>query len=87
MIRDGDYCLIADPEIDLPRQNMFKEEFIGDIKKTGFTNFRLFDLTKDPEQEHDLAGEQPERFDAMKKKMVELNADVMAEAIDWRTLD
>ncbi len=87
VIRDGDYCLIADPEIDLPRQNMFKEEFIGDIKKTGFTNFRLFDLTKDPEQEHDLAGEQPERFDAMKKKMVELNADVMAEAIDWRTLD
>ena len=36
VIRDGDWCLLADPEIDLPRQNMFLERFIGDIKKTDF---------------------------------------------------
>lgn len=86
VIRDGDYCLIADPEIELSRQNMFKEEYIGDIKKTALINFQLFDLTKDPRQEKDLATDLPERFEAMKKAMIELNADVMAEAFDWRTL-
>jgi len=84
VIRDGDYCLIADPEIDLPRQNMFKESFIGDIKKTDLINFRLYNLRKDPKQENDLASQQPERFAKMKQQMLDLHREVVTEAYDWR---
>jgi arylsulfatase A len=84
VIRDGDYCLIADPEIDLPKQNMFKEEFIGDIKKTGLLNFRLYHLRNDTGQEHDLASQQPDRLEKMKQQMLDLHREVVAEAYDWR---
>ena len=84
MIRDGDYCLTADPEIDLSRQNMFKEEYIGDIKKTGLINFQLFNLRKDPHQDHDLASQEPERLVKMKEQMQTLHREVVAEAFDWR---
>ncbi len=84
VIRDGDYCLIADPEIDLPRQNMFKEAFIGDIKKTALINHRLFNLRDDPGQENDLSEAQPERLRKMVAAMETLHRDVMEEAIDWR---
>ena len=86
VIRDGDWCLLADPEINLPRQNMFLEKFIGDIKKTGFVNYRLHNLRTDPTQDIDLSGKKPERFARMKEQMLELHHDVMDEAFDWRTL-
>ncbi len=86
VIREGDFCLIADPEIDLSRQNMFKEEYIGDIKKTALINHQLFNLREDPGQKNDLAKALPERFEAMKQKMDVLHRDVVDEAFDWRTL-
>jgi arylsulfatase A len=86
VIRDGDYCLLADPEIDLPKQNMFLEKFIGDIKATALTNFRLHNLRADATQDTDLSGKEPETFSRMKKQMLELHRNVMDEAFDWRTL-
>tara|TARA_B100001094_G_scaffold315459_1_gene355467 strand:- start:1166 stop:2530 length:1365 start_codon:yes stop_codon:yes gene_type:complete len=86
VIRDGDWCLLADPEIDLPRQNMFLERFIGDIKKTGFKNYRLHNLRTDAAQEIDLSQKEPERFAKMKGQMLKLHRDVMDEAFDWRSL-
>lgn len=84
VIRDGDWCMIADPSIDLPRVNMFEEAFIGDIKAAKLVNFRLYHLPNDPGQKEDLATAEPERFEAMKKKMTMLHQDVLAEAFDWR---
>lgn len=84
VIRDGDYCLIADPTIDLPRGNMFKEEYIGPIKKTGLENFRMFNLRDDPGQTKDLTEVEPDRHARLKQAMLELHADVVHEAHDWR---
>jgi arylsulfatase A len=84
VIRQGDWSLAADPKLDLPRGNMFKEESIGDIKKTGLENFRLYNLRQDPGQKTDLGGREPERLRRMKRMMTELHADVMKEAYDWR---
>ena len=86
VIRDGDYCLLADPELPLSRGNMFKESFIGDIKKTPLINFRLHNLRTDATQDIDLSEKEPETFARMKKQMLELHRDVMKEAFDWRTL-
>lgn len=84
VIREGDYSLIADPEIDLPRGNMFKEEYIGPIKATKLTNFRLYNLRTDHGQKSNLAEEQSDVLRRMKQKMLALHADVMREAYDWR---
>lgn len=86
VIRYGDWCLLADPEIDLPRQNMFQERFIGDIKKTGFKNYRLHNLRTDAAQEIDLSEKEPDRFAKMKAQMLKLHRDVMDDAFDWRSL-
>ena len=87
VIRDGNWCLIADPDLPLSRDNMFKESYIGDIKAAKLVNFRMFNLKKDPGQTTELSGQHPEVFDEMKKKMRVLHADVMAEAYDWRKVE
>jgi arylsulfatase A len=84
VIRDGPWNLIADPELDIPRGNMFEEEYIGMIKTTKLENFRLYNLRNDPQQKMDVASEHPEIFHAMKIKMVDLHQEIVREAIDWR---
>ena len=84
VIREGDWSLTAGPTIDLPTQNLFLEAFIGDVKETGLTNFRLYNLREDPGQQHDVSGRHPDRFETMKQKMLALHREVMDEAIDWR---
>lgn len=83
-IRDGDWSLIADPELDLPTENMFQEEHIGMMKATELTNFRLFNLRTDPGQTVDLSDREPERLASMRETMVELHREVLDEAYDWR---
>lgn len=84
VIREGDYCLVADPTLDLPRPNMFNEKFIGPIKETELTNFRLYNLRTDEKQEHDLSAEEPERFQLMVASMRKLHREVVSEGYDWR---
>ena len=85
VIRENNWSLIADPGLQIPTNNLFKEEWIGMIKKTALVNFRLYNLEKDPGQQHDVAAENIKKFEAMKKKMISLHNEVVAEAIDWRT--
>jgi len=82
-LRDGDYSLVADPAYELSTSNMFREEWIPKIKSGSYTNFRLYDLTKDPGQQNDLADKLPEVAARLKKKLLEINASVMADGADW----
>jgi len=82
-IRDGDYSLVADPDYELSTSNMFREEWIPKIKKGGYTNFRLYDLGEDPGQTTDLSGQEPEKLEAMKRQLLEINDSVMADGADW----
>ena len=84
-IRDGDWNMVADPEMKIPTDNMFQEEWIGMVKETGLTNFKLYNLRKDPGQQNDLSEVNPEKFEEMKIKLLKLHRDVVDEAIDWRT--
>lgn len=86
-IREGDWNMVADPVMDIPTDNMFQEEWIGMVKETGFTNFQLYNLRKDPGQQNNLAEENPQKFREMKDKLLKLHKDVVAEAIDWRTFE
>jgi arylsulfatase A len=85
VIRDGDWCLTADPTIELPRGNMFKESYIGQIKATGLTNHKLYNLREDVSQSIDQAESHPKLFERLKATMLGLHDEVVKEAFDWRT--
>ena len=82
-MRDGNYSLVADPDYELSTSNMFQESWIPKIKAGGYTNFRLFNLVNDPNQMTDLAGKKPEVVEALKKKLLQINASIMADSEDW----
>jgi len=82
-LRDGKYSLVADPDYDLSTSNMFREEWIPKIKKGGYANFRLYDLSQDPGQQNDISQEQPEVLAKLKKQLLQINDSVMAEGADW----
>jgi arylsulfatase A len=82
-IREGDYSLVADPDYELPTSNMFEEEWIPVIKSGIYTNFRLYNLADDPQQQHDIAAEHPELLRQLKSKLLAINGSVMADGADW----
>lgn len=82
-MRDGRYSLVADPDYKLSTNNMFQEAWIPAIKNGAYTNFQLFDLEKDPNQEQNLAEDEPELLTKLKRKLLAINASVMAEGADW----
>src|SRR5690606_3278471 len=49
-IREGNWALVADPEVEISQNNLFQEDWIGLIKNSGLKNFRLFNLRKNPRQ-------------------------------------
>ena len=82
-MRDGDFSLVADPDYELSKNNMFKEEWIPTIKQGGYINFQLFDLKDDPNQTTNLAETKPEVLARLKKRLFEINASIMADGTDW----
>lgn len=82
-MRDGDYSLVADPDYELSTSNMFREAWIPKVKSGGYTNFRLYNLKKDPGQQIDLASEKPEIMAKLKARLLEINASIMADGEDW----
>jgi arylsulfatase A len=65
------------------RLNNFNESWIPVIKTGGYRRFQLYDLAKDPGQKTDVAAQFPDVVARLKKKMLEINASVMADAPDW----
>ena len=82
-MRDGKYSLVADPDYELSTSNMFREAWIPKIKSGAYTRFRLFDLSKDGKQQNDISAQQPEVLARLKKKLLEINKSIMADAYDW----
>ena len=65
------------------RLNMFQESWIPSIKAGSYKRFQLFDLSRDPGQQTDISTESPKIVARLKKKLLEINASVMADAHDW----
>ena len=53
------------------------------IKKAKLVSFELYNLRTDLKQEKELSQSNPEKLDEMRKVMLELHADVLAEGHDW----
>lgn len=65
------------------RQESFQESWIPTIKAGGFSRFSLYDLKADPLQKKDISRQRPEVTGRLKKKLLALYKDVMADAPDW----
>lgn len=82
-MRDGKYSLVADPDYEMSTDNMFQEKWIPAIKSGGYTNYQLFDLETDPAQEKNIASENPELVESLKKKLLGINDSIMSDGPDW----
>ncbi len=65
------------------RLQTFQEAWIPIIKKGGFSRFALYDLKADPLQKKDISRQRPEITNRLKKKLLTLYKDVMADAPNW----
>ncbi len=68
------------------RLRTFQEAWIPTIKAGGFSRFALYDLSTDPLQKKDISKQRPEVTERLKKKLLALYKDVMADAPDWEPL-
>ena len=66
------------------RLRTFQEAWIPAIKSGGFSRFALYDLKADPLQKKDISKQRPEVTNRLKKKLLTLYKDVMADAPDWK---
>lgn len=82
-LRDGRWSLTANPAYELSTNNLFRETWIPLIRSGGYTNWQLFDLERDPGQQHNLAAEQPEELARLKAVLEHINTSVMQDATDW----
>ena len=82
-MREGDYSLVANPDYEISKSNMFEESWIPIIKKGGYKDFQLFDLKKDPGQVQNIAAENPELLKQMKGKLLKMNESITADGADW----
>ena len=65
------------------RHNQFQESWIPAIKAMTYERFELYDLSKDLAQQHNVSAQHPEVFQRLKKQLLELTADVVAEGPNW----
>jgi arylsulfatase A len=65
------------------RLRTFQEAWIPAIKAGGFSRFALYDLKADPLQKKDISKQRPEVTNRLKKKLLTLYKDVMADSPDW----
>ena len=95
MLREGKWCLLGYDEL-IPKAESLDEGQLGKIKPWHFMPnhmeylkplepkyFELYNLKEDKEQETDLSEKYPEIVSKMKKKMLELRAEMIAEGGDW----
>lgn len=69
-----------------PKENLHIAMRDGDWKLLAsqtFTNFELYNLKTDPHEQTDLKTKEPQRFEAMKKQLETLNAEIEKEGPDW----
>lgn len=78
----------ANPTANLLREEFrsmfyFDESLIPLMKQGGVDQVQLYDLVSDPGQEHDIASQNPQLVDQMKKRANAIFQSVMADAPEW----
>ena len=85
-MRAGDYSLVARSSDDRPRTHPIVAEDMPFVKGVVPEYFELYDLSKDPGQQHDLAGKMPEKLAELKTQFTALFEESRTEGPDWAGL-
>lgn len=87
-LREGDWIMVARLGVEIPKsEHAFLCSHMKYLKEKPLVNFELYNIKNDIGQQHNLADDEPERFNAMKKKMEELHEEVIAEGYTWPDSD
>jgi len=82
-LRIGDYTLVGHLEPGLPKGHSLNPASMAWLKKAKLVRFELYNLRDDIAQQTDLSQQEPERFEAMKKQMLQLHQEILAEGPQW----
>jgi len=88
-MRDGDYKLLAtmlpqaDPGAIADARQPKDWTIMQFIKQAELGRFEMFNLTEDPSEVTNLATVQPERFERLRKRMINLHAEIRAEGPEY----
>ena len=79
---------LANPEAECLRNQLrdlfyFNEAWIPELKKSELGSVQLYDLSKDPRQQNNIANQRPELVARLKKQASAIHRSVMAEAPEW----
>jgi len=83
-MRIGDYKMLANM---LPQQEVSNNDarqprgisIMDFIKKSELGNFTMYNLAEDLSETTELSKKEPQRYESMKRRMVELHAEIRAE--------
>jgi arylsulfatase A len=83
-MRDGDWVLIGylDDPIKKHTHGLTQPD-MPMIKTAQLTRFELYNLKTDQEQKFDRSSSEPERTSAMRKQMIDLHREIVAEGPVW----
>lgn len=81
-LRDGDWKLVAHWDIKEKLAGVTPEA-VRAFKQARFINFELYNLRQDIGEKHDLAGEQPQRVQAMSEMLRKLVGQVQEDCPIW----
>ena len=85
-LRKDDYMLVARTADSLNRTHWVADVDMSFIKTMRPEFFELYNVKEDEGQQNDLADEQPEKAEELKKELMKLLGEVQAEGPDWEGL-
>jgi arylsulfatase A len=82
-LREDDWSLVGYLNEKVPPGHSFRPEHMAYLKRTKLNRFELYNLKEDPSQTKNVASLYPEMFDKMKKQMILLHTEIVAECPVW----
>lgn len=83
-MRDGDWCIVAHTDdADRPKAHPLLREDMPRVLQAKPVRWQLFHLGRDRGQTTDLADDEPQQLERMKRQLDKLHAEVLAEGIRW----
>jgi len=86
-LREGDWTIVGDVEDPMPqRTHWMAHRDMSFIKNAKLSRFELYNVRNDIGQRNDLAASEPDRLERMKRIVIELHEEVVAEGPTWEGL-
>jgi arylsulfatase A len=82
-LRDGDWTLVGFLDSKVPKSHALSPDQMTWLKQAKLNRFELYNLREDLAQTKDRAAEEPQRFQSMRRQMIDLHREIIAEGPTW----